>query len=144
MLAAAAAVVGLRAGADPVVPAVPVRSPVAQDAPIRPVGPFDHLPGRTPIPAPVEGPDRVGGDLPPTGAPGEAAAIEAVELVLGRYCLRPDRYELTPAPLDGWLSLGVLAVDRERWDDPRLIDVGLIWTGRSYRWAGVPDQLRVC
>jgi hypothetical protein len=140
LLAGVVLLPALRAGVGPMVSAV--RPPAAGES-ARPSGPFDRLPGRTPIPDPVAEAGRVGGDLPPLSGPGRAAAVRAVRLVLGRYCLRPDRYQLTTAPLDGWLSLGVLAVEPGR-DDGALVDVSLIWTGRSYRWAGVPDQLRIC
>jgi hypothetical protein len=143
VLVTASAVLVLRAGVDPLVPATPDLLPVAGQSWDRPAGPFDHLPGRTPIPSATVGTDRMSGELPPSDGPDEAAALRAVQLVLGRYCLRPDHYELTPAPLDGWLSLGVLAVRRDG-GDRSLIDMSLIWTGRSYRWASVPDQLRAC
>ena len=143
VLVAAAAVLVLRAAADPIVPPVADLPPVAGQWLDRPAGLFDHLPGRTPIPAATVAVDRVSGELPPFDRPDDASALKAVQLVLGRYCLQPDGYELTLAPLDGWLSLGALAV---RWDrgDRSLIDISLIWTGRSYRWAGIPDQLRLC
>ena len=143
MLVTASVVLVLRAGVDPLVSTTPDLLPAAGQSWDRPAGPFDHLPGRTPIPAATVGTDRMGGELPPSDGPDEAAALRAVRLVLGRYCLRPDGYEFTPAPLDGWLSLGVLAVQRDR-GGGSLIDVSLIWTGRSYRWAGIPDQLRLC
>jgi hypothetical protein len=143
VLVAAAAVLVLRATADSIVPAGVDLLPVAGQSWDRPAGSFDQLPGRTPIPEATMEVDRVSGELPPSDRPDDAAALRAVQLVLGRYCLRPDGYELTLAPLDGWLSLGALAV---RWDrgDRSLIDISLIWTGRSYRWAGIPDQLRRC
>jgi hypothetical protein len=142
VLVAAAAVLVLRAAAEPILPAGPDLVPVGQSW-HRPAGPFDQPPGRTPIPEATVEVDRVGGELPPADRPYDAAALQAVELVLGRYCLRPDGYELTLTPLDGWLSLGALAV---RWDrgDRSLVDISLTWTGRSYRWAGIPDQLRRC
>jgi hypothetical protein len=142
VLVAAAAVLVLRAAADSIVPAAPDLVPMGQSW-HRPAGPFDQLSGGTPMPEATVAVDRVGGELPPTDRPDDAAALQAVQLVLGRYCLRPDGYELTLTPLDGWLSLGTLAV---RWDrgDRSLIDISLIWTGRSYRWAGIPDQLRRC
>ncbi|HEY6747378.1 MAG TPA: hypothetical protein VI357_16880 [Mycobacteriales bacterium] len=146
LLAAVVAVPALRAGVGPVTPVdrPPVAGEsVAEESATRPMAPLDHLPGRTPIPAPVAETDRVGGELPPLTGPGRAAAVRAVRLVLGRYCLRPDLYRLTTAPLDGWLSLGVLAVEPGR-DDGALVDVSLVWTGHTYRWAGVPDQLRIC
>lgn len=140
---AVAALLLLRASADLLVPTASDPLPVSGYSLDRPAEPFDHVRGRTPIPAPTMDVDRVSGDLPPSGGPDRAAALHAVQLVLGRYCRWPDRYELTAAPMDGWLSLGVLAVSRDRTDDS-LIDMSLIWTGRSYRWTGVPDQLRLC
>jgi hypothetical protein len=144
LLVAAAVALGLRAGTGPVVPAVPDPTPVAEQPVDLPTGPFEHLPGRIPIPEPTRDGELLAGALPATGGPDEAAALRAAQLVLGRYCGRPDRYTLTAAPQEGWLVLGVLAVGLDRGGDGALIDLMLTWSGRAYQWSGSLTQLRRC
>ena len=144
LLVAAAVVLGLRASTGPVVPAVPDPTPTP-DVSALPTGPFDRLPGRTPIPVPTVSAVTVFGRLPATGTePGKETAIRAVQLVLGRYCLRPDRYTITVVPLDGWMRVGSSVAGLDRGGDGPLIDLTLMWTGEFYEWEGMRDQLRVC
>jgi hypothetical protein len=144
VLAAVAVVAVLRAGTEPVVPAVPEPTPPVTVPPL-PTGPFDRLPGRTPIPRPSERGGTAQGALPPTGpGPSEEAAVRATQLVLGRYCARPDRYTISVVPQDGWRLLGGLATGLDRGGDGPLIDLLLAWDGRSYRWSGSLVQLRGC
>ena len=143
LVVAAAVAFGLRAGTGPVVPAVPDATPPPAVVGL-PTGPFDRLPGRTPIPPPSSRDGRLSGEVPAPGGPGKEPALGAALLVLGRYCVRPDRYTLTVAPQDGWNTLGVLAVGLGRGGDGPLIDLQLTWTGRTYRWSGSLVQLRTC
>jgi hypothetical protein len=103
--------------------------------------PFDHRPGRTPIPAPVQTGDLVSGLLPFTGLPGRDAAGRAAGLVLGRYCADLSRYAFTIEPYaDGRLidfhHLHVVVVDRVLTDSGTEMQLSLAWEGSAYRWFG--------
>ncbi|MFL6128617.1 MAG: hypothetical protein ACJ73E_06085, partial [Mycobacteriales bacterium] len=109
-----------------------------------PTPPFDRLPGRVPIPAPTHAGWFVRGTLPPTGPPARASAQRAAELVLGRFCARPDRYTLTFAPGPDWRTVEVLGFGLDRGGDPPAIRLQLAWTGGSYQWTGPAVQLATC
>ena len=107
-------------------------------------GPYDRLPGRVPIPSPTHAGWFVRGTLPATGALGRPAAERAAQLVLGRYCARPDRYTLTHEPRPDWRRVDVLVFGLDRSGDPPAVQLQLTWTGRSYGWAGTAVQLNAC
>ncbi len=151
-LAAVAAVVALRASAPSVQPRhrAEVTSPGPDGGEALPPRPFDRLPGRTPIPAPVllgqAGPDgqRLRGRLPALGGPDRAAAAASGELVLGRYCVAPAMYALSVVPERGWLQVTGFAFRLDRSADPPWVIVHLVWTGRAYAWTGSLSQLYGC
>jgi hypothetical protein len=123
--------------------------PAVSSLPPPPTPPYDRLPGRTPIPAPAQTGDGLSGPLPATGGPDKRAAVAAVDLVLGRYCLDPGRYTFTLDPdHDGTredfhhVDVLVFRLDGSgNGPDLRLI---LDWAGRSYRWIGFLDLLDGC
>ena len=139
VLAAAAALVLLQATAHPgrrVVDRAAGPTPT-----LFPTPPFDHRPGRTPIPAPAQTGDRLSGSLPSTGPPGRTAAARAAGLVLGRYCADPSRYGMTLEPFtegrgSDFHRLDVVIVDRELTDSGTEMLLSLAWEGDAYRWFG--------
>ena len=64
--------------------------------------------------------------------------------MLGRYCVRPERYTLTSAHDGGWRRVTVLGFGLDRSGDPPLIQLSLTWTGAAYRWTGSLIQLCGC
>ncbi|HEU4349833.1 MAG TPA: hypothetical protein VFR35_18800 [Actinoplanes sp.] len=143
VLVAAGGLGALRSGTDPAVPV----SPPAAGAPevgSLPTPPFDRQPGRVPIPAPTHAGWYVRGTLPPTGPPGRAAAERATQLVLGRFCARPERYALSIAPERSWRSVEVFGFGLDRGGDPPGIRLRLSWTGTSYEWTGAAIDLSIC
>ena len=154
VVVAAGAMLALRAGTEPIESYGAAAAPPSTVAPpnvyarARPQPPFDHLPGRTPIPNPTAALDRrtLTGPLPRVtdGRPGETAATSAARLVLGRYCRRPWAFTVTTEPRSGWQQVRAKAsrtvprrifLDlRLRWDAPR----------RAYEWTGVIAQLDTC
>jgi len=152
VLAAAAAVVALRASAARVEPSE--RAEVASSGPDRgevlPQRPFDLLPGRTRIPAPVllghlgRDSQLLRGRLPAIGGPGRTAAAASGELVLGRYCLEPTMYAFSVVPERGWRQVTGFAFRLDRSADPPWVIVHLVWTGRAYVWTGSLSQLYGC
>ncbi|HEY6747382.1 MAG TPA: hypothetical protein VI357_16900 [Mycobacteriales bacterium] len=110
--------------------------------------PYDRLPGRTPIPRPTRlpGGERVAGSLPAVGPIGERTATASAQLVLGRYCRRPDRYALAveDGTGGGWRRSRALAVRVDRSSDPPWVVLELTWTGRAYAWSGRQVQLSNC
>jgi hypothetical protein len=103
--------------------------------------PFDHRPGRTPIPAPLQTGDLLSGSLPFTGSPSRDAAGRAAGLVLGRYCADLSRYAFTVEPYADDRSidfqhLHVVVVDRVLTDSGTDMQLSLEWEGSAYRWFG--------
>lgn len=146
VVAAALVLLALRSAAEPVDDAAPVPADaVVTVVPPLPDPPFDRLPGRTPIPVPTFSGDDVLGALPPVrGGPDRAAAAAATELVLGRYCRRPDRYTVTFDPGRDWRDVAVLVFGLDRSGDPPVVRLRLTWTGVSYGWRGQAVQLNRC
>lgn len=151
-LAAVAAVVALRTSAARVEPSerAEVASPGPDGGEILPQRPFDRLPGRTPIPAPVllgyvgQDSQLMRGRLPAIGGPDRTAAAASGELVLGRYCLEPAMYALSVVPERGWRQVTGFAFRLDRSADPPWVIVHLVWTGRAYVWTGSLSQLYGC
>jgi hypothetical protein len=146
VLVAAAALVLLRSTVDTsgpgrsVVDATVAAGPTVPAPPL-PTPPYDRLPGRTPIPAPVQTGDGLSGRLPPVGGPDKRAARTAVGLVLGRYCFQPRRYGFTLEPdHDGtrqdWRHVEVLVFRLDAGGAGPYQRLFLDWGGRSYRWLG--------
>jgi hypothetical protein len=108
--------------------------------------PYDHLPGRQPIPTPTPLPDDpavVEGTLPigSQDSGGSRAREErAVRMVLGRYCTDPDGLTVT---FVGGASVGVAT---SPWDGQVVAAVVLYQDndGGDYQWRGWIDQLRHC
>jgi hypothetical protein len=103
--------------------------------------PFDHRPGRTSIPAPLQTGDLLSGSLPFTGSPSRDAAGRAAGLVLGRYCADLSRYAFTVEPYADDRSidfhhLHVVVVDRVLTDSGTDMRLSLEWEGSAYRWFG--------
>ncbi len=157
VLAALGGLAALRSGAGP--PAGgpdddrPVAGPVGggvagepdrADLPGAPRPPYDRLPGRVPIPPPTHAGWFVRGTLPPTGQLGRPAALRAAQLVLGRYCARPDRYTITFDPAADWRRVDALVFGLDRSGDPPAVQLQLTWTGRSFAWSGTAVQLNAC
>ena len=114
-----------------------------------PTPPFDHRPGRTPIPAPVQTGDRLSGSLPVTGPPGRDAAGRAAGLVLGRYCSDLSRYAFTVEPYADDRSIDfqhvqVVVVDRVLTDSGTYMELALDWDGSAYRWFGPLTLVNGC
>lgn len=156
VLAAATALVLSRSTLDST-PSGAVRSTVDRSVsagptarlPPRPTPPFDRLPGRTPIPEPVQTGDGLSGPLPAIGGPDRRTAGAAVDLVLGRYCLDPRRYTFTLDPdRDGtrldWHHVDVLVFGLTRSGSGPALRLFLDWAGRSYRWLGFLNLLDGC
>lgn len=151
VLAAAAAALLLRSTVDTrpsgVDRPVPAGSPAV---PPRPLPPFDRSPGRTPIPAPTRAGGQLTGALPPpVRGPDRAAAVRAVGLVLGRYCVEPRAYAYTlgsdePARPEDWRRVIVLLFQLERGGNAPSLQLQLTWTGRAYRWSGPAGLLDGC
>jgi hypothetical protein len=163
LLLAAAATSALRAGADPVerrprtaaetydggppiVPSQPLPTPSRSPSP-----PFDHLPGRTPIPEPWitvdEGRLVVRGLLPPTGAgPGARPAEAAARLVLGRYCRAPGGYEVRLRDGGGWRTPTAVVMRPVplRATRMQMTTIRLRWAGDAYAWQGSGAELAHC
>jgi hypothetical protein len=111
--------------------------------------PFDHRPGRTPIPAPVQTGDLLSGSLPVTGAPSRDAAGRAAGLVLGRYCSDLSRYAFTVEPYSDDRSIDfehvqVVVVDRVLTDSGTDMELRLDWDGSGYRWFGPLSLVNGC
>lgn len=139
VLVAAAAIAALRSGTEP------VDAPAADgSAATLPTPPFDRLPGRVPIPPPTHAGWFVHGTLPAVGPPERASAERSAQLVLGRFCARPERYTLTFAPRQDWRSVDVLAFGLDRSGDPPAVRLRLSWIGSSYEWTGAAVQLAAC
>ena len=139
VLVTAGAIAALRAGAEQ------AEAPVAgESAAALPTPPFDRLPGRVPIPPPTHAGWFVHGTLPAVGPPGRASAERSAQLVLGRFCARPERYTLTLAPEQDWRGVDVLAFGLDRSGDPPAVRLRLSWTGSSYEWTGAAVQLSAC
>jgi hypothetical protein len=152
-LAAVAAVMALRTSAAWVEPrerAAAVGSPGPDGGQVLPQRPFDRLPGRTPIPAPVllghvgQDGQLVRGRLPAIGGPDRTTAAASGELVLGRYCVEPAMYALSVVPDRGWRQVTGFAFRMDRSADPPWVIVHLAWTGRAYVWTGSLSQLHAC
>jgi hypothetical protein len=153
VLVAAAVLLLLRSTVD-TTPSGLARSTVDNPTPVvslppRPTPPYDQRPGRTPIPAPAQTGDGLSGLLPATGVLDRRAAVEAVELVLGRFCLEPGRYAFTLDPdhdgtREDWHHVDVLVVDIERSYAGPALRLFLDWAGRSYRWLGFLNLLDGC
>jgi hypothetical protein len=114
-----------------------------------PAPPFDHRPGRTPIPAPKQTGDLLSGPLPSTGPPGRVAAGRAAALVLGRYCSDLSRYAFTIEPYADERSidfqhLQILVVDRVLTDSGTDMELSLEWEGSAYRWSGPLSLVNGC
>jgi hypothetical protein len=144
--AAAAVLVGLRAG----VPQAGQPSPQARPLATLPAPPYDRLPGRTPIPAPTVSRDRltVGGELPVFApAPSEAAVRIDALLILNRYCREPATHaiELQQGVGEAWRSVTAV-VYQARIPLPYRpeITLHLYWTGYTYRWQGSLPELTHC
>lgn len=146
-------VASLRSGVGPVASSPAAPSPAAVPAPPGlaaqlPGPPYDRLPGRTPIPRPTRlpGGELVQGGLPAVGPIGERTATASAELVLGRYCRRPDRYAIAveDGAEGGWRRSRALAVRVDRSTDPPWVVLELTWTGRAYAWSGRQVQLSNC
>ncbi|HEV7653606.1 MAG TPA: hypothetical protein VGP36_02565 [Mycobacteriales bacterium] len=121
---------------------------VAAAAPV-PTPPYDRRPGRTPIAAPVRSGASLSGGLPATGPPARTAAVRAVDLVLGRFCLEPAAYAYTLGPegvgrAGDWRHVTVLLFRLERGGTDPALRLALDWTGREYRWTGPAELLRGC
>jgi hypothetical protein len=149
LVTAAVAVPLARSTSDPSPSEVERRAAVSASATPASTPPFDRLPGRTPIPPPVQTGDRLSGTLPETGRPGPVAAMRAIELVLGRFCLDPAAYvyPLGPAAAgvaQDWrhLSVAVFRIERGA-STPRLM-LTLDWTHVAYSWSGPADLLDGC
>ena len=140
VLAVAAGLAALRSGAEQVAEPVAVGPEVGSV----PTPPFDRLPGRVSIPLPTHAGWFVHGTLPPVGPPARAGAERAAQLVLGRFCARPERYTLTFAPQEDWRSVDVLVFGLDRSGDPPAVRLRLSWTGTSYEWTGPAVQLSAC
>jgi hypothetical protein len=156
VLAAVAATAALRAGVEPVerrertaAAAVEdsVPAPVRTRPPVR-TAPFDHLPGRTPIPEPWLTVDQgrlvVRGDLPPSRAPSQRAAETAARLVLGRYCRVPRAFRVRVVDGGGWLTVTAVVLRQAHPGPRQLTTVDLRWTGQAYRWQGTSKELTRC
>jgi hypothetical protein len=108
--------------------------------------PFDNLPGRMPIPAPmIVGYDKqtVTGRLPALGAPGYAAAEAAARLVLGRYCQTPAAYAVVVRPEREWMQVRALIYHMDGGDPPAM-RLRLVWESPAYSWTGKLPQLAGC
>jgi len=150
LVAAAVAVLLARSGTDPS-PAEAARRAAVAAASLTPTPtpPYDHGPGRTPIPPPTLAGDRLTGDLPGTEPPSRAAADRAVQLVLGRFCLDPAAYAYPlgperPGVAQDWRHLTVAVFRIERGSSTPSLMLMLDWTGASYRWSGPVDLLAGC
>lgn len=150
LVAAAVAVLLARSGTDPS-PAEAARRAALSVAPTTPTRspPYDHDPGRTPIPPPTVAGDRLTGDLPETGPPSRVAADRAVQLVLGRFCLDPAAYAYplgpeAPGVAQDWRQLTVAVFRIERGSSTPSLMLALSWTGAAYRWSGPADLLAGC
>lgn len=153
LVAAAVAVLFARSGTDPS-PAEAARraalsaTPTPTPTPAR-VPPFDHEPGRTPIPPPTRAGDRLTGDLPETGPPSRAAADRAIQLVLGRYCADPAAYAYPLGPeavgvAQDWRHLTVALFRIERGASTPSLMLTLDRAGSAYRWTGPAGLLTGC
>jgi len=108
--------------------------------------PYDHLPGRQPIPAPTpvrDDPGVVEGTLPigpQDGGGGRAPEERAVRMVLGRYCTDPDGLTVT------FVGVAAVGVATSPWDGHAVVAVVLYQDGNGgdYQWRGWVDQLRRC
>jgi len=130
-----------RSAVDDPSPAVPL--------PPQPTPPYDRLPRRTPIPEPAQTGDGLSGPLPAIGGPDKHAAVAAVYLVLGRYCLDPKRYTFTLDPdhdrsRPDWHHVDVLVFRLDGSGSGPDLRLFLDWAGRSYRWLGFLDLLDGC
>jgi hypothetical protein len=150
LVAAAVAVLLARSTSDPS-PAEAARRAAVAAASLgpTPTPPFDHGPGRTPIPPPTRTGDRLTGDLPETEPPSRAAANRAIQLVLGRFCLDPAAYVYPLGPeaagvAQDWRHLTVALFRIERGASTPSLMLTLDWTGASYRWTGPADLLAGC
>lgn len=147
VLVAAAALVLLQATARPERRAVDrAAGPTTS---LLPGPPFDHRPGRTPIPAPAQTRDLLSGPLPFTGPPSRDAAGRAAALVLGRYCSDLSRYAFTIEPYADERSidfhrLQVVVVDRVLTDSGTDMELSLEWEGSTYRWFGPLSLINGC
>jgi hypothetical protein len=159
VLVAAGVVVALRAGTEPMprdqdalaaaAPTGTVAPPNVYSRPAFQPPPYDHLPGRTPIPDPEASLDRrtVTGPLPSVGdgKPGAVTAGFAARLVLGRYCRQPWSVAVQTQPLTrDWARARVKAT-RSGWR-PAYMDLRLTWDAEAaaYVWTGVLAQLGTC
>ena len=115
-----------------------------------PTPPFDHRPGRTPIPRPRRRPATCCRPTAGHRRPGPASATRAANLVLGRYCADPTRYGLTMEPItngpshrlppaSAWWSS--IACSPTRGTEMLL---SLAWEGHAYRWFGPLALSRGC
>jgi hypothetical protein len=155
ILVAAAALLALRSGVEPLERREPAVAAPTDDAGTRwdrgfalPLPPFDRLPGHTPIPAPRLLPHGTGmliGELPAQGTrPELAAAQRSAELVAGRYCREPRRLITNVEPDPSWQWVTARVYSRRRSGDPLVMMFQLRWTGRAYVWLGSLPDLASC
>lgn len=146
VVAVGVVVLALRSASGTLDDTAPVRDvPAVTEVPPLPVPPFDTMPGRTAIPPPSAAGTVLAGMLPPArGGPDRTEAVVAARLVLGRYCLRPERYVLSLAPQPDWRRAVAYVFGLDRSGDPPAVRLLLTWTGRGYAWRGSAGQLEHC
>jgi hypothetical protein len=111
--------------------------------------PYDTLPGRVRMPTPVQGSEDgqvVIGELPMFSGLDTAAAEQATRLVLGRYCLHPERLIAYAGKGAGPYSAPVIVSDDD--NGGRYVATIIVYADRAdpsrLFWRGWLHQLHHC
>jgi hypothetical protein len=111
--------------------------------------PYDTLPGRVRLPTPVQGSEDgqvVIGELPMFAGLDAATATRATRLVLGRYCLHPERLIASAGKRAGPYSAPVIVSDDD--NGGRYLATIIVYADRAHPsrlfWRGWLHQLHRC